>query len=112
MDYEDLEEIYKRLLRKKEYEISKARDILGVFDEKNVELDFSDIANKYKNQFQVKGKLREYYESNDGSILIMLIKPKNISGDLAYSINLVNSVKKDIKALNPSSYYKYLQANL
>jgi predicted RND superfamily exporter protein len=112
MDYEDLLDIYKRLLRKKEYEISKARDILGIFEEKKVELDFSDIVSKYRNQFQVRGKLREYYESDDGSVLIMLIKPKDISGDLAYSIRLVRAVEKEIKALSPSSYYKYLKVGI
>jgi predicted RND superfamily exporter protein len=114
MDLEDLNEVYFRIrnVRKKN---------TSILSDSEDDLTFSDIAEKYdvsgfsdndsanKNK---KEKKYKYFISPTGDVLLLLIKPSDLSSSLSYCMQLHSKVDNiiknlNLKKINPNISYGY-----
>lgn len=81
-------------------------DLLAEEKPKNELGDFDKIMNKYA------FLNREYLTNNDGDLLMLLVKPREMSSNILATRKLVNFVQKNIDELQPAAYAGGLKVQL
>lgn len=82
IDLADLETIRDRVERRMTYEKLHRQPLyIDLSDEPPPSVDVSDIEDKYRGT----GNRRRYYQSDDGRILILVVHPKGVTGDLGFA---------------------------
>lgn len=112
IETEDLEEIWKRLYEKVQYELLVNSPFnLKLEDESNaVQFNIDDIIEKYKGQ---KGSVTisdsEYMISKDSKILAIFLKPNFMPTEVNKTGLLIDKIKRIIGELDPQKYGKDLK---
>jgi len=113
LSVQDLQTILSRIKARIAWEKRKANPLLSVVDEPQTpppSLDFSDIEAKYADAQKALGRFRKgYFQTPDGRLLAMLIRPPESA--TGYEINraLLQGVKTEVAQLNPAKYDKSLK---
>jgi predicted RND superfamily exporter protein len=81
-------------------------DLLADEKPKNELGDFDKILNKYA------FLNREYLTNNDGNLLILLVKPKEMSSNILTTRKLIQFVQKNIDELQPATFAGNLTVNM
>ena len=107
----DLDEIQRRLDARVAWEKQRQNPFLGLLGEEERDLgpepslDFSDIERKYG---AVSGALAQfrngYFQTPDGKLLVLLVRPPESATGLAANQRVLDAVKKEVEALQPTKY--------
>jgi predicted RND superfamily exporter protein len=113
VDTPDLKEIRDKLAARIEWERLRANP-LSLIDAEDVgpapEFDLKTLETKYGNAIKSASKYRNgYYQTPEGQILVMLIRPPEQSTGMGSNEKLFDAVKKEIAALGPTKYDPSLQ---
>jgi|GEM_PF-6685450 len=102
----DLEEIYKRLHEKIEYELWKDVPFFINLEEEGTEVEFNidDIIEKYKSQNSITAMDSDYMISQDQDILVMFIKPDFMPTQVDKTGELIKEIESLIKKLDLKKY--------
>ncbi|HOW16852.1 MAG TPA: hypothetical protein PK443_03985, partial [bacterium] len=123
IDKPDIDEIYKRLKKKIEYEkkenspfnLKLMDEIEGTKSKKEkVEFNIDDIKDKYKGDVEsISENYKEgYYTNKEGDLLAVSIVPFGSSLSFKKAKQINDTVEKIIKEMNPSSYSKDMKVGL
>jgi predicted RND superfamily exporter protein len=110
VETEDLRDILGRIQRRVAWEKRNANPLLDIVDdgtepEPAPPLDISDIEKKYAEAQGALDRFRDgYYQTQDGHLLAMLIRPPEMATGYHVNKRLWDKVRDEVKALNPASY--------
>lgn len=108
IENEDLNEILHRLEKKRDFEKKVLNPFFINLENEEVDLDFSDILEKYEKQ-SINANLNGYYVSKDKNKMILLAKPWGLSSDLEYSRKIVKDVKAAVARINPLDFHPSIE---
>ncbi len=111
IETDDLEEIYKRVHEKVQYELWKDVPFFISFEdeEDKIEFNIDDIIKKYKTQRgPVTASETEYMISEDKKILVMFIKPDFMPTEVNKTGALIKKINKIINKINTNDFGKDL----
>ena len=106
---EDLRTIQGRIDRRVAWEKRKANPLLQIVGDDEEEpappLDFQDLEAKYGGAGGGFHRFRKgYFQTPDGSLLVLLVRPPESSTGYAANRALVNAVRGELAALHPERY--------
>ena len=109
LSVEDLRTIQTRIDKRIAWEKRKANPLLDLLDEEETEpappLDFSDIEKKYGDAGGAFSRFRNgYFQTPDGRILVVMIRPPETTTGQAANERLVEAVQAEVRAVQPSRY--------
>ncbi|MFO0582542.1 MAG: MMPL family transporter [Anaeromyxobacter sp.] len=115
LSLEDLDTVQGRIDRRIAWEKQKAnpmRDLLG--DEEDAgpapPLDFSDIEARVSRAGGSVARFRNgYYQTPDGRILVLLVRPPLSATNLESNLAVLDAVKRELAALHPERYDPKIQ---
>ena len=108
---DELDSIQQRLDARIAWEKRKANPLTHLLDDEEDDpgpapaLDFDDIAQKYG---AVNGALSQfrkgYFQTPDGHLLVLLVRPPESATGLGANQRVLDAVKKEVQALQPTRY--------
>jgi uncharacterized protein len=109
VDLEDLQEVHHRLKRQMDYEKFRKSPIYVEMGDPPT-FDIGDIEDKYRSKTSQHEHYRDgYFTSADGTLAIVVLKPKSGATDIAFAKHLMARVDAVIDDLQPSSYHPSLK---
>ncbi|HEY7726580.1 MAG TPA: MMPL family transporter [Anaeromyxobacteraceae bacterium] len=108
LDVRDLDEIQARLDRRVAWEKRRANPLLGLLEDEDAApappLELSDIERKYA-AVQGLSRFRSgYFQTPDGRILVLLVRPPQSATGLESNQRLLAAVRREVEALEPVRY--------
>ncbi|MBI2609539.1 MAG: MMPL family transporter [Deltaproteobacteria bacterium] len=110
VDLEDLKTIEKRLDKKIKHEKRAANPFYVNLFNKKVDLDFSDLEDKYarrfgvKNSFKQEGKVESYFVNPDHSTIAFIVKPHGSESDVGSAKRLYAYLEDFSTKLNKEKF--------
>ncbi|BDG10365.1 efflux RND transporter permease subunit [Anaeromyxobacter paludicola] len=106
---DDLREIQRRIDARVAWEKQKANPLMDLLGENDPgpapPLDFSDIEKKYEGATGLLSSFRNgYYQTPDGRILVILVRPPELMGGYEANKKLVKAVKETVASMQPARY--------
>jgi predicted RND superfamily exporter protein len=105
---QDLRTILARIQRRVAWEKRNANPLLGLVNEEREPpppLDFSDIEAKYSNDQRQLSRFRSgYFQTPDGHLLAMIIRPPEAGTGYRFNKSLWEEVKQQVQQLDPHHY--------
>ena len=105
---QDLRTILTRIQKRVAWEKRNANPLLGLLDEERdppPPLDFSDIEAKYQDDQRQLSRFRKgYFQTPDGHLLAMIIRPPEAGTGYQFNKSLWEAVKREVQQLDPHLY--------
>ncbi len=105
---QDLRTILTRIQRRVAWEKRNANPLLGLLTEEREPpppLDFSDIEAKYPDDQRQLSRFRKgYFQTPDGHLLAMIIRPPEAGTGYQFNKSLWEEVKREVQQLDPHHY--------
>ncbi len=105
----DLDTVQRRIDARIAWQKRKANPFLNVLgDEADPgpppSLDFQDVVDRYL-PFQTTQFRAGYYQTPDGRLLVLLVRPPEAATGMAANQRVLHAVKRELSALKPASYH-------
>jgi len=104
---EDVRTILKRVQERVAWEKRNANPLLGLVEEEREPpppLEFGDIEAKYADNQRSSNFRRGYFQTPDGRLLALLVRPPESGTGYPFNKSLWEAVKREVQRLNPRRY--------
>ncbi len=108
MEREDLETVHSRIADYIEEQKLRQSPLYFALDEKENELDFSDLEEKYSDQSASELE-KAYYLTKEKNGVVLSLYPVGVITDLQFNQRLFQSLERTIRAIDPKSFHPSIE---
>ncbi|MBM4372313.1 MAG: MMPL family transporter, partial [Deltaproteobacteria bacterium] len=114
MEMEDLEDLRERVKRRIQAEVRD--ELMGELEDRGrasgEEAEPLPDEDSLKEEYGLDDTLKEYFEADEGRLLVVKARPTGSTQDMEYSRHLVREVDAAVAALDPASFHPEMEVTL